>query len=158
MKTLQLEESKAKKLFKDAPEWFKQTLISSFGAACFSENIKDRIKTFADAYAEADDETKRIYDMSVTSPATEDELAYKQLKLIIKVINEGWMPDWNNTNQKKWFPYFALSSGFGFSYSYYYYSNAHTSVGSRLCFKSEELSTYVGNQFLNLYEQFLTIK
>lgn len=157
MKTLQLEESKAKKLFKDAPEWFKETLISSFGAACFSENILDRIKTFEDACAElgiSNDSCRPIFD----EDEDPDEIAYKKLKVIISAINEGWKPDWNDTNQKKWFPYFALSSGFGFSNSYCHCTITFTSVGSRLCFSSQEKAEYVGKQFIDLYEQFLTLK
>ncbi|MEI7424468.1 MAG: hypothetical protein WCK18_20370, partial [Prolixibacteraceae bacterium] len=66
-------------------------------------------------------------------------------------------PDWNNTDQRKWWPYFNLSSGFGFSYSFFGYGYASTFVGSRLCFETSEKSNYAANQFIDLYKEFLTI-
>jgi hypothetical protein len=43
--------------------------------------------------------------------------AYK-LMVIFQAINDGWIPDWSNSNQWKYYPWFrVLSSGFGFSYS-----------------------------------------
>jgi hypothetical protein len=66
------------------------------------------------------------------------------------------MPDWNDTNQKKWFLYFNLSSGFGFSGTDFYFDYTDTIVSSRLCFETEEKARYAGNQFLELYKSFLT--
>ena len=51
----------------------------------------------------------------------------------------------------------VLSSGFGFSNSNYNYDNTNTNVSSHLCFESEEKAKYAGNQFLQLYKDFLTI-
>jgi len=87
-----------------------------------------------------------------------DEIAYRKLKIIISVINEGWVPDWNNSRERKWYPWFNLSSGFGFAVSYYNSTGTYTIACSRLCFSSEEKSNYVGKQFIDLYETFLTIK
>lgn len=77
--------------------------------------------------------------------------------MVAKAINKGWEPDWNNSNQYKWWPYFDLSSGFGFSYSDYGYGGTDTSAsGSRLCFESEDKSEYAATQFIEIYKQFLT--
>ena len=81
--------------------------------------------------------------------------AYK-LMVIFKAINNGWKPDWNNWDQYKYYPWFeVLSSGFGFSYSFFVFDSTHTCVGSRLCFKSRELSTYAGKQFNDIYNDYL---
>jgi hypothetical protein len=85
-----------------------------------------------------------------------DETAYRKLKIIIRALNQGWTPDWNSSDERKWWPYFNLSSGFGFSFSDYTYAYARTAVGSRLCFESEEKSDYCATQFLDLYKQFLS--
>lgn len=85
-------------------------------------------------------------------------VAYKQLCHIIKTINEGWRPDWSNTNQRKWWPWFKLSSGFGFSFSFCDCGSTSTTVGSRLCYESEEKCNYFAQQFIGLYEEFMTIK
>jgi hypothetical protein len=85
----------------------------------------------------------------------EDTIAYEKLKMVIKAINpEDWIPDWDDNNQK-WGPYFNLSSGFGFSVTYFSYVHTVTTAGSRLCFSSKEMATYAGNQFVDIYKQFL---
>lgn len=90
---------------------------------------------------------------------SDDEVAYIQLKLIAKSLNEGWTPDWDNSSQYKYFPWFWMnggSSGFRF-YDYGRWSSAST-VGSRLCFKSRELAEYAAKQFLDVYRRFMVIK
>jgi len=151
--SLTITQQTAKRLFTESPDWFKKQLVDEFG----EENIKPKdfksIKTFEDACKELE----LIPDAICNKGDSSDEVAYKKLKVIIRAINRGWIPDWRNSNQQKWFPYFNLSSGFGFSYSYYYCTSANTLVGSRLCFESEEKSNYAAKQFIDLYKEFLTI-
>ena len=125
------------------------------------KDIKERIKTFEDVLeyhnykrdiAEFELEcTKRAY--------TKDEIAYRKIKLIAEALNEGWTPDWSNSNERKYLPYFNMGSpsGSGFSYDGYVRWHAHSAVGSRLCFKSRELAEYAGNQFEDIYKEFLTL-
>jgi hypothetical protein len=155
VKNLQLAESKARILFPTSPQWFKEILIQSFGEKCLKGSIMERVKTFVDAYDLASDAIKLEYKSSVNPNTPSDILAYAQLKVIIAVINEGWTPNWDNSNQKKWYPYFRLSSGFGFSGAYYGFTGTGTIVGSRLCLESQEKAEYVGKQFVELYKQFM---
>ena len=92
-----------------------------------------------------------------TENDTPDEIAYKKLKVVAKAINQGWVPDWDNKNQSKWWPWFNLSSGFGFSSSGYSCDLADACVGSHLCFESEAKSNYAATQFIDIYKQFLTL-
>ena len=156
METLKLEKSTAIKIFKDVPKWFQETLMSSFGTECFSGKIINRVKTYEDAWELADEQTRN--ECWIKPDDSADVVAYKKLKLIIAVINEGWKPDWKNGKQRKWWPWFNLSSGFRFDYSHYHYVHANATVGSRLCFETEEKSNYVAKQFIEIYEEFLTIK
>ena len=115
------------------------------------QKITDRVKTFADACSVLGI-NQDIFSVS----DTKDERAYKMLKVIIKALNEGWKPNWED-NQAKWYPYFKYGcSGFGFSGSDYYYDCARTVIGSRLCFKSEKLTKYEGLQFIEIYKDYLT--
>lgn len=52
MKTLQIEDKEARKLFPVASAEMKAILVSTFGAEFFSGKITDRIKTYEDACAE----------------------------------------------------------------------------------------------------------
>lgn len=155
MKNLQINEKTARELYMKASKEFKAMLEDTFSKEFFSQKITDRIKTFEDAC-----ELLNI-DSSICKldSDSEDTQAYKQLKIIAVALNEGWKPNWNDSNERKWYPYFEMrtSSGFGFSYSYFDLWNARTAVGSRLCFKSEQLAEYAGKQFTEIYKQFLTL-
>ncbi len=116
------------------------------------------IKTFGDvceAVGTTEEEFNDIFEGLGLDP---DTLAYEKLKLVVRAINpQGWKADWDNSNQKKWYPWFCLSSGFGFDGSYYGYSASYTGSGSRLCFESEARSNHAGKIFTDLYKEFLTI-
>ena len=152
---LKIDEKTAKMLYDDSPEWFQEQLKKEFGEDLFKKKDFRDIKTFEDACKElgiTNDSCRPIFD----EEEDPDEIAYKKLKVIIAAINQGWKPNWNDSNEKKWYPWFKyLASGFGFYDSFYAYYFAHTSVGSRLCFESQEKATFAGTQFIELYNQFL---
>ena len=153
---LKLDKKTAKELYPESPKWFQVVLTATFGDDCFKKKTFDEIKTIEDA-AEATNHTVAYLKIRESSE-TQDEWAYRMLKMVIAAINQGWTPDWSNSDQYKWWPYFKLSSGFGFSYSDFGCDFTFTAVGSRLCFESEEKCKYAATQFFELYEQFLTIK
>ena len=80
--------------------------------------------------------------------------AYK-LMVIFQAINDGWTPDWKNTDQAKWFPWFrVLPSGSGFSFSDAFISYGNSYVGSRLCTDTGEKCRYIAEQFEAEYKEF----
>jgi len=86
-------------------------------------------------------------------------IALYKLIIIFKAINAGWLPDWNNMNQWKYYPWYSvLSSGFGFSASGYNYGRTFTGVGSRLCTDSSEKALYIAEQFKAEYEDLFLYK
>ena len=121
--------------------------------------ITDRVKTFNDALSCLPDEDKDllIYRTMNNAGITGYALATQKLVIIVKALNEGWKPDWNNSNEYKYWPYFDMrsASGFGFSHSLYAYWNTNTNVGSRLCLKSSELAKYAATQFIEIYKESL---
>jgi hypothetical protein len=149
--SFKIEKEKAKRLFPEVPEWFKQELQKEFGEATFKKRKFSDIKSFEDACEELG------ISMAITNGLeTSDEVAYKILKVIVKAINQGWTPDWSNTAQRKWYPWFQVSSsGFGFSGSGYVCDLTYAVVGSRLCFETEEKSDYAAKQFIEIYKTFL---
>ncbi|MEA4918127.1 hypothetical protein SDC9_145686 [bioreactor metagenome] len=155
MKTLQITEANARKLYKDATPEFKVTLEDTFGKEYFSRKVTD-----CDTYEEVchfigetpidEEELRRL-------GFTQDEIDYRKLKTITKAYNDGWVPDWKDDDQPKYFPYFSTgsSSGFAFLGTVYDYSDPNAGCGSRLCFKSKELAEYAGRQFVDLYRGFM---
>jgi hypothetical protein len=150
---LKIKKETAKKIYADAPNSLKEILAETFGKECFEKIEFTDITSFDDACAVLDLEPSDVYH----EDDLPDEKAYMKLKVIIKAINQGWTPDWNKTNQRKWFPYFNLSSGFGFSVTGSDYDRTFACVGSRLCFETEEKAQYAGKRFLNLYKEFITL-
>lgn len=155
-RTLQIEESKARGLYKSASHEIKTLLEDTFGKDFFSQKVTDRIKTYEDACSELG--VKPIEETDLFQIGfTKDEIAYRKIKTITEALNEGWKPDWSDKNQKKWYPWFypGSSSGCVFCDAYSRYSDVYAGYGSRLCFKSEELANYAGKQFVDLYKEFI---
>lgn len=151
MQTLQIDETKAKSLYKTASAEFKTMLEDSFGGKqFFSEKITDRVKTFEDACNVTGDYPKS----DRFTEGTTDEIAYKKLKVIIAALNEGWTPDWNNSNEVKYYPWFEMRSGFRLIRVDVSYGSSD--VGSRLCFRTRDLANYAVSQFPDLYKDFFT--
>ena len=120
--------------------------------------ITERVKSFEDAC--------KVLGMSKielgTSGLNEDEvsiIAYAKLVIIARALNEGWKPDWSNSNQVKYIPWFKhnAASGFGLSFDDFGYWNSHSYVGSRLCFKDRDRAKYCFNTFLQLWEDYFLI-
>lgn len=128
------------------------------------EEITDRVKTYEDACKVLGVEP--INEQNAKAQGfRSDEIARRKLETIAAALNEGWKPDWNNTDQYKYYPYFyiqenAKGAPAGLSYAATYDAASRTSadVGSRLCFYASRLARYAGNQFTDLYEQILIEK
>lgn len=155
---LTLKKNTAKQLYPEAPAWFQKVLTETFGEDYFKKRDYTDIKTFADACEECGTIEEEFNERFANLGLDADTINYEKAKIVVKAINQGWTPDWSNSYQYKYWPYFKLSSGFSFSNADSYYVFTVTNVGSRLCFESEAKCTYAAKQFIDIYEQFLTIK
>lgn len=127
---------------------------------------------------------KSYKDFVCDSPNFEEEAdiaAYLKLRIIADALNEGWKPQFM-PNEKRWAPYFLLFTqeeidemdeeikarvvsqaddsadtfvGVSYAYSDRDCPNVHASTGSRLAFKSQELSEYAGGQFIDIFADFM---
>lgn len=113
--------------------------------------VTERIKTFSDACKELGINPTQITNNTLD---TKDEIAYKKLKIIAKALNEGWSPDWNNSSQYKYYPYFEYKNN-AFCYCDYSNDGYSSSVGSALYLKSKDLAIYIGKQFNTEYNEYL---
>lgn len=139
----------AKMLFaKSSPEW-QAVLIENFGKDHFNLKITERIKTFADACEFPGIDPVDVYDSSEDS----DVIAYKKLKVVVRALNEGWEPNWNDSNQRKWYPWWYMNQP-GFRLYGVFYGYTYSRVGSRLVFKTEELAKHAAEYFSGLYSDY----
>lgn len=80
------------------------------------------------------------------------EVAFRFLGLLNKSLNQGWKPDFDNSNQYKYQPYF-LGGSSGFRYYDCVAWRSGSAVGSRLCFKNRELAIHAGEKFTRWYKK-----
>ena len=69
---------------------------------------------------------------------------------------DGFVPDFSDLEQGKWFPWFVYdkdAAGFVFAYAYYTATSANAYFGSRLCFKSSARAEQFGKQFIDLFNK-----
>lgn len=149
MKTLEITKDAAIKAYKNSSQESKNLLEDLFGKEIFQKKPIERIKTVEDILGE--------YNISIeqfnlaNKDLSKDEKAYKILKMLANILNEGWEPNWDNNNEYKYFPYFNMSSS-GFRVDGCDHWATFSSVCSRLCFKSSELAKYAGTQFEDIYK------
>lgn len=158
--TLEITRQAAIKAHDEASTKGKTLLENLFGKRVFQKDIKERIKTFDDVIRELGDDPEEFKN-AISIMEEPDEIAYVKLKLIAKALNEGWTPDWSNGEWDKWYPWFKMddsSSAGRFSFVDAGHQRSGSVVGSRLCFKSKDLATYAGTQFLDIYKDFFTVK
>jgi hypothetical protein len=147
-KLIVINQDNAREAYNNATGELKAQIAKEFG---ISEKITDRIKTFEDALNESGETI--VSFMRRTAWDTPDEIAYKKAKVITKVLNEGWEPNWDDSSEKKWRPWFPLDApGFRFGVSLYGDTTSYWAGGSRLCFKSEDLCNYAAQQFFEIYK------
>lgn len=114
-------------------------------------SVMDRVQTLEAACAELGitgeitieipDNAKRLF------PFLEDNA---KAAIVTEALNEGWVPNWDNKNEKKWQLYFNMQTG-EFSLSLVIYSCECSDVPSRLCFKNEELARHAVKYFSDIY-------
>ena len=114
------------------------------------------IKTFKDACTKLALDPEQLPDVSmIPEEFGKPIIAAYKLMIIFKAINDGWIPDWNDWSQYKYYPWFkVLSSGFGFSYSGYVNTFTSADVGSRLCTDTSEKAIFVAEQFKAEYQEY----
>lgn len=156
METLTIPKQKVLSEYHSADDKTKKILTAIFGEETFSVNLLSA-KTFEDVCSiMAVNPDDIIPYKSPVNTFQKGINAFAVLTFIADAFNGDWKADWDNTNQKKWYPYFEKqSSGFRFYFSSYGYYYADTIVGSRLCYKDEETATHVGKIFISHYNELL---
>lgn len=103
-------------------------------------DITQRIKTVLDAYGE-------LGISRILEGLTPSEQAYRDICVVVKALNGGWYPDFNNKDWK-YYPVFDMEEQV--LYNVHYYSSCAI-VPTTTLFKSRELVEYAASQFKHLY-------
>jgi hypothetical protein len=104
-----------------------------------------------------------IKSLPYPTPADKDEEAYNALRMLEIMIlasnSKGWVADYGNRNQKKWYIWFiwdASVSAFRFNDTGYGYTDAPSSTGARLAMETEEIAEAIGKDHIDLWNKWLT--
>lgn len=95
---------------------------------------------------------------SINPKHIEALIALNKLFTIAQAWNkeDGFVPDFSDENQEKWFPWFKYDkdvAGFVYAYMNNSPTTARATFGSRLCFKTSERAAQFGKLFVDLYNK-----
>lgn len=126
--------------------------------------MSEKIKTYEDACEALKLKPDALPGVSELPEKHRNALtAHYKLVIIAEALNEGWQPNWNDSGEYKYYPWFEVKAsksnpaGFGFSFTFCDLWSANAGVGSRLCFRTRALALYAGKQFEDLYKEYMLI-
>lgn len=160
MRTLQIKQDSLLAAFRNAGKEGKQVLSDLFGKqVALYDNITDRVKSFEDACQVLGISTNVPEVKGLPRKHQKAIIANYKLIVIAEALNEGWKPNWQDSDEYKYYPWFDMSNPAGVGYSYALNTASHTNanVGSRLCLKNRELAIYFGQTFTDLFNDSLLL-
>ncbi len=156
MKTkLEITKQEAVNLYSEAAPALKSIFESTFGVETFKpKKITDKIKTFEDV----ESYLGRVVVPYANAYTAEEKCANALVKLlqVAKVLNEGWVPNWGNASEYKYYPYLYKGSGSSVS-AYCRYWSTFRDCPSGLAFKTSELALHAIENFRDLYNDYLMV-
>lgn len=149
------------------------------------KDITERVKTFADAVAILGSSNKSVVNYHALRKVTsaKDILAFAKLRVIVEALNEGWRPTFSE-DEHRYYLWFRIYSKDEFDNLDEYSKNRCSVVGrsygnsnavdsfvcarvydaslsfyaqssSRLAFKTRELAEYCGEQFIDIWADYI---
>ena len=163
--------------YEKCDDYGKEILEGIFGKEAFSVNITDKIKTFVDAVEILGINNQKVKDYLDLDnrKCAKDIIAFARLKIIAEALNEGWKPKYDildgnyytsfdfiteeeyeklNENEKKKCLEFSLQDK-EIKIAIVSSKLSVTCEGYKLAFKSRELAEYCGQQFINIWKDYL---
>lgn len=163
--------------YEKCDDFGKEILEGIFGKEAFSTNITDKIKTFVDAVEMLGMNNQSVKDYLNLSErqCAKDIIAFARLKVITNALNEGWKPKYDildgsyytsfdminkeeyerlNEDEKNKCIVFDIPN----QEKIFALVSSKLSVaceGYKLAFKSRELAEYCGQQFINIWKDYL---
>lgn len=142
--------------------------------------VTERIKTFEDACKEVGIDAEKWLEEHKDDDV--NLLAFLKIRIIVEALNEGWKPKFDG-EEYRYAPYFYYYTkedvdnmdedeksrllgvgsnayagsicGLSASYAALGFSSSFASFGARLALKSRDLALYCGNQFYEIWIDFL---
>ena len=148
-------------------EQVESEMKKMFGEEVFKSNVMDRVKTFEDACRELNIDPVKWLEENETNKMDAHVLAYLKLCIIAKALRGSWKPNWANTDEWKYYPWFKIvpavvgtashGSKLGVSVlrSNTVASHSIAYCGGALASETEEIAIYFGKQFAEIWKEYL---
>lgn len=131
-------------------------VITDFESARKALGIKPNVGLYVVKRKHSEDVARLVTD--INPKHIEALIALNKLFTIAQAWNkeDGFVPDFSDENQEKWFPWFKYDKDVA-RFVYAYMNNSPTTAratfGSRLCFKTPKRAEQFGKQFSDLYNK-----
>lgn len=114
------------------------------------KSIMDNVNSFEDACKVLGIDKSDVFNSKFDSLS---DIAFKKLKVIIKALNDGWYPNWEDVNEYKYWIWWTMKGGFSYySADYGYYTSG--GVPSALCLKTRELAEHASKIAYKEYKEY----
>jgi hypothetical protein len=140
-----------------APPELKAIFETTFGKATFSSDIRKRINSFADVVGLSDWDYEAVLPFKRAMSRMEVAAnGFVEACMAVEVINEGWVPDYDDSNQPKFEIFWDMRNG-GLVFDYVDFWGSYSPVGSRLCFRTRALAEWAAKQtwFIEICKKFM---
>lgn len=153
--TLQINRQKALDAYRGADASGKLILETLLGKDALTKKITELVTNMEEVcQVTGRDYNSFLKDLNSLEPHV---AGYLEICAIAEALNEGWVPDYSNPNQYKYYPWYKYqkgSSGRGLSFDAHGYDRSSTFVGPRLVFKSADLVHYAVTTFPNSFDKY----
>ncbi len=160
-KTLTIDKKNAVKAYNGTDDNGKKLLTDLLGEKAVTPDIiTDVVKTLEDACEVLGLDPAKVLPFTHGDVMADDIVsmqAYAKLIIIARALNEGWVPDYNNGSEYKWYPYFTGVSGSGLSFYVTAFGYSDAGVVPRLVYKTRQLAEYAAKQFTDIYTQYFSL-
>ena len=156
MKTTELTITEARALYVSSDATGKKMLEQKFSKEALTESLRDKLETW-ELVCEKDG-IDPVTSLPYPEPKNGEERflnACKKISVISRVFREGRKHDWADSSKYKYYPWWNMSSVSGLSCNGYDHSDAHSCVGSRLCFMSSDDVKFVAEHYKDVYEDLM---
>lgn len=154
-KKLELDDLTARSIYKTADNALKQILESTWGKDFFIEKLIDRVKSLSDIFKELGRKQLTLSDFDYLPVSQrKSALATYEITSANELLNEGWFPDFNNTNQYKYYSWWEKKAS-GWVFSFVSCRVSSSCMGSGFYSKDEKIAKFIATLLKESYNNLL---
>lgn len=140
--------------YRSADEPTKAIFRDLYGQNLMPRPIQERIGSFEDICREAGENPADFIITPDMSSRIAGRISSAKIQLIFEICNEGWIANFADENQRKYYIIFDYKPGSGFACNVYFFTGTDTNVGARLSTYSAEMAKFIGTTFIKEFNEY----